>query len=175
MEKDQREYFLRQQMKAIQKELGDMDEASSVVTEYTEKLAKANLPEEAKKEAERELKRLTGMSAQSPEYSMIKTYLDWMVELPWSTCQRGPAGRRQCPARAGRRPLRPGGGQGPHHRVPRGAQALQGARNPEGEIGRRQDGPGHGRHPLLRRPPGGRKDVARARASPGPSAASSRG
>ncbi|MGO9308171.1 MAG: endopeptidase La [Spirochaetia bacterium] len=85
MEKDQREYFLRQQMKAIQKELGDMDEASSVVTEYTEKLAKANLPEEAKKEAERELKRLTGMSAQSPEYSMIKTYLDWMVELPWST------------------------------------------------------------------------------------------
>jgi ATP-dependent Lon protease len=85
MEKDQREYFLRQQMKAIQKELGDMDEASSVGTEYTEKLAKANLPEEAKKEAERELKRLSGMSAQSPEYSMIKTYLDWMVELPWST------------------------------------------------------------------------------------------
>ena len=85
MEKDQREYFLRQQMKAIQKELGDMDEAGSVGTEYTEKLAKANLPEEAKKEAERELKRLSGMSAQSPEYSMIKTYLDWMVELPWST------------------------------------------------------------------------------------------
>ena len=84
MEKDQREYFLRQQMKAIQKELGEMDEASSVSTEYTEKLAKANLPEEAKKEAERELKRLSGMSAQSPEYSMIKTYLDWMVELPWS-------------------------------------------------------------------------------------------
>lgn len=84
MEKDQREYFLRQQMKAIQKELGEMDESSSVSTEYTEKLAKANLPEEAKKEAERELKRLSGMSAQSPEYSMIKTYLDWMVELPWS-------------------------------------------------------------------------------------------
>jgi ATP-dependent Lon protease len=85
MEKDQREYFLRQQMKAIQKELGEMDDASSVGTEYTEKLAKANLPEEARKEAERELKRLSGMAAQSPEYSMIKTYLDWMVELPWST------------------------------------------------------------------------------------------
>ncbi|MGA2639869.1 MAG: endopeptidase La [Spirochaetia bacterium] len=85
MEKDQREYFLRQQMKAIQKELGEMDDASSAGTEYTEKLARANLPEEAKKEAERELKRLSGMSAQSPEYSMIKTYLDWMVELPWST------------------------------------------------------------------------------------------
>jgi len=85
MEKDQREYFLRQQMKAIQKELGEMDDASSIADEYTEKLAKAGLPEEAKKEAERELKRLSGMSAQSPEYSMIKTYLDWMVELPWST------------------------------------------------------------------------------------------
>ncbi|HEY9595912.1 MAG TPA: endopeptidase La [Spirochaetia bacterium] len=84
MEKDQREYFLRQQMKAIQKELGESEEGASVVDEYTEKLAKANLPEEARKEAERELKRLGGMSAQSPEYSMIKTYLDWMVELPWS-------------------------------------------------------------------------------------------
>ena len=61
MEKDQREYFLRQQMKAIQKELGEMDESSSIVQEYTEKLAKANLPEEARKEAERELKRLSGM------------------------------------------------------------------------------------------------------------------
>ena len=84
MEKDQREYFLRQQMKAIQKELGEMDDTSSVANEYTEKLAKAALPEEAKKEAERELKRLSGMSPQSPEYSMIKTYLDWMVELPWN-------------------------------------------------------------------------------------------
>ena len=84
MEKDQREYILRQQMKAIQKELGEMDETQSIATEYSEKLAKANLPEEARKEAERELKRLSGMSAQSPEHSMIKTYLDWMVELPWN-------------------------------------------------------------------------------------------
>jgi ATP-dependent Lon protease len=84
MEKDQREYFLRQQMKAIQKELGEMDDPASAASEYTEKLAKANLPEEAKKEAERELKRLSGMSAQSPEHSMVKTYLDWMVELPWN-------------------------------------------------------------------------------------------
>jgi ATP-dependent Lon protease len=84
MEKDQREYILRQQMKAIQKELGEMDETQSIASEYTEKLAKASLPEEARKEAERELKRLTAMSAQSPEHSMIKTYLDWMVELPWN-------------------------------------------------------------------------------------------
>ena len=84
MEKDQREYFLRQQMKAIQKELGEMDEASSVVNEYTEKLATAALPEEARKEAQRELKRLAGMSPHAPEASMIKTYLDWLVDLPWT-------------------------------------------------------------------------------------------
>jgi ATP-dependent Lon protease len=84
MEKDQREYFLRQQMKAIQKELGEMDEGTSSASEYTEKLARAGLPEEARKEAERELKRLSSMSPQSPEHSMVKTYLDWMVELPWS-------------------------------------------------------------------------------------------
>jgi ATP-dependent Lon protease len=85
MEKDQREYFLRQQMKAIQKELGEIDDETSVPDEYAEKLTKANLPAEAKKEADRELKRLSSMSAQSPEHSMIKTWLDWMVELPWST------------------------------------------------------------------------------------------
>ena len=88
MEKDQREYFLRQQMKAIQKELGEMDESSSIAAEYTEKIAKANLPEEARKEAERELKRLSGMPPQAGEHSMIKTYLDWMVELPWSVAAK---------------------------------------------------------------------------------------
>ena len=85
LDKQQREYILRQQLKTIQKELGEQDENQSVVEEYTQKLAKAGLPDEAKKEAEREMKRLSGMSAQSPEYSMIKTYLDWMVELPWSS------------------------------------------------------------------------------------------
>jgi ATP-dependent Lon protease len=84
MEKDQREYFLRQQLKAIQKELGEKDDSQSVAEEYKEKLKKANLPEEAQKEADRELARLSTMPAQAPEYSMIKTYLDWMVELPWS-------------------------------------------------------------------------------------------
>lgn len=84
MEKEQRDYILRQQMKAIQKELGDSDENQSVADEYSAKLEKAGLPEEAKKEAQRELARLSGMSPQSPEHSMLKTYLDWMVELPWS-------------------------------------------------------------------------------------------
>ncbi len=84
MEKEQREYILRQQLKAIQKELGDLDENQSIVSEYTEKIEKSGMPEEAKKEAQRELKRLSGMPSQAAEYSMIKTYLDWMVELPWS-------------------------------------------------------------------------------------------
>lgn len=83
IDKAQRDYYLRQQMKAIQKELGDTGEKESVAEEYAEKIEKADLPEEAKKEALRELKRIKGMPPQAPEHSVIKTYLDWMVELPW--------------------------------------------------------------------------------------------
>lgn len=83
MEKAQRDYFLRQQLKAIQKELGEADDSRSEADEYAEKIAAAELPEEALKEAERELKRLRGMSPHSPESSMIRTYLDWILELPW--------------------------------------------------------------------------------------------
>jgi ATP-dependent Lon protease len=82
--KTQREYYLRQQLKAIQKELGETEEALPTTVEYTEKMEKANLPEEGKKEAERELKRLSGMSPQAAEYSVIRTYLDWLMELPWN-------------------------------------------------------------------------------------------
>ena len=84
MDKAHREYYLRQQLKAIQKELGETDETQSATVEYTEKIEEANLPEEAKKEAMRELKRLSSMSPQSAEYAVIKTYLDWLVELPWN-------------------------------------------------------------------------------------------
>jgi len=83
MDKAQKEYFLRQQLKAIQKELGETDESQSVLVEYTEKIEKAGLPEEAEKEARRELKRIEGMPPHSAEYSVIKTYLDWLVEVPW--------------------------------------------------------------------------------------------
>jgi ATP-dependent Lon protease len=84
MNKAQREYYLRQQLKAIKKELGESDEGQSEVDEYTEKLDEADLPDEARKEAERELKRLASMSPQSAEYSVIKTYLDWLLDLPWN-------------------------------------------------------------------------------------------
>lgn len=84
MGKAQRDYYLRQQLKAIQKELGEIEEGESIIAEYTERIEKAELPEEAGKEARRELKRLKGMSPQAPEYSVIKTYLDWLLELPWN-------------------------------------------------------------------------------------------
>ncbi len=83
MDKAHREYYLRQQLKAIKEELGETPDETPVEDEYREKIEKADLPEEASKEALRELKRLSGMSPQSPEFSVIRTYLDWILALPW--------------------------------------------------------------------------------------------
>jgi ATP-dependent Lon protease len=83
MDKSQREYYLRQQLSAIQKELGETDEEKVEIEEYRAKIEKKNLPEEAKKEAERELARLGKMHPSSAEYTVSATYLDWMTALPW--------------------------------------------------------------------------------------------
>ena len=83
MDKAQKEFYLRQQLKTIQKELGEEEAGGSEAEEYREKLDDADLPDEVRKEADRELKRMSSMSPQSPEYSVIRTYLDWIVELPW--------------------------------------------------------------------------------------------
>jgi ATP-dependent Lon protease len=83
MEKLQREYFLREQMKAIQKELGEEDEQAAEVRELREQIEKARLPEEAHKEALRELDRLAKLPSAAAEYSVIRTYLQWLGELPW--------------------------------------------------------------------------------------------
>ncbi len=83
MEKAQREYYLREQLKAIRKELGDDQDGADEVQEYRRKVEEAGMPEEARQEAERELDRLSRMSPQSAEYSVIKTYLDWLTDLPW--------------------------------------------------------------------------------------------
>lgn len=80
----QREHFLRQQMKAIQEELGDLEPEGSEARELEAKLKKARLPNEAKNEARRELDRLAGMHPSSAEYSIIRTYIDWLASLPWS-------------------------------------------------------------------------------------------
>ena len=84
MTKQQREYFLRQQLEAIRRELGETDETAAEVEEYRRKIAEAGLPEEAHNEAMRELRRMEKMPPQAAEYSVIKTYLDWLVELPWN-------------------------------------------------------------------------------------------
>lgn len=83
MSQKQREYYLRQQLKAIREELGEGDESSVEIDEYRAKIDEMDLPEEARKEAERELKRLGNMHASSSEYTVTTTYLDWMTSLPW--------------------------------------------------------------------------------------------
>ncbi len=85
IEKTQREYFLRQQMQAIQKELGEGDENRREVEEYRRKIEEAGMSEEAKTEALRELSRLEKMPPQAAEYWVIKTYLDWLIAIPWQT------------------------------------------------------------------------------------------
>jgi ATP-dependent Lon protease len=84
MDKRQREYYLRQQLKAIKEELGESDESSVEIDEYRTKIKAKNLPEDAVKEAERELDRLSKMHPSSAEYTVSSTYLDWLTELPWS-------------------------------------------------------------------------------------------
>jgi ATP-dependent Lon protease len=84
MDKSQREYYLRQQLSAIKKELGETDEEKVEIEEYRAKIEKKNLPGEAKKEAERELARLSRMHPSSAEYTVSATYLDWVTALPWN-------------------------------------------------------------------------------------------
>ena len=82
--KNQREYFLREQMKAIQKELGEGDDQTKDIEELTEKIEAAGMPESVKKEALRELDRLAKMPVAAAEYTVSRTYLDWLVALPWN-------------------------------------------------------------------------------------------
>ncbi len=84
IEKGQREYYLREQLKAIQQELGEADEQQAEVNELRERIEAANLPEHAQKQAERELGRLERLPPAAAEYGVIRTYLEWLVELPWS-------------------------------------------------------------------------------------------
>jgi ATP-dependent Lon protease len=85
MEKNQREFYLRQQLRAIQEELGEVDPQQAETNELREKIVAAQMPEDVKKAADRELDRLSKVPQASPEYSVIRTYLDWLVTLPWSS------------------------------------------------------------------------------------------
>ncbi|MDD5434643.1 MAG: endopeptidase La, partial [Nitrospira sp.] len=84
IDKTQREYFLREQLKAIQKELGDLDERMEEVNEFKKRIEEAKMPEKVLKEVDKQLKRLEKMHPDSAEASTVRTYLEWMVEIPWS-------------------------------------------------------------------------------------------
>lgn len=84
MNKTQREYILRQQLEQIRRELGEADDQEAETNELRERLEQAHLPEEAQREAQRELERLQRMPSGAPEYTVARTYLDWILSLPWN-------------------------------------------------------------------------------------------
>ncbi len=88
MEKAQKEYYLREQMKAIQKELGEKDERQVEADDYKEKVAKAKFPKEVEQKALKEIERLEKMPPSSAEGTVVRTYLDWLLALPWSKATR---------------------------------------------------------------------------------------
>ena len=138
----QRQYLLRQQMKAIQTELGEGDgEAAELGSVSTD----ADLPGPSRTVAKREVDRLDRMTPAAPEYQMIRTYLDWLLEVPWAKRHRRPHRSDRGPPRARRGSLRSRQGQGAHRRIPGRPQAQ----------GRHE-----GSDPLLRRPSRRRQDVA---------------
>ncbi|TMD69735.1 MAG: AAA family ATPase, partial [Chloroflexi bacterium] len=89
LSKKQKDFYLREQLRSIQRELGEEEEGGGDVTELRGEIEKAHLPEEARREAERELSRLAGISPASPEHGMIHTYLEWLASLPWSKLDGG--------------------------------------------------------------------------------------
>ena len=88
MEKSQREYYLNEQMKAIQKELGDMDEGGNEISELEQRIAKAGMPKEARDKATAEVNKLKMMSPMSAEATVVRNYVDWLVKVPWKKRSR---------------------------------------------------------------------------------------
>ena len=130
IDKSQREYFLQEQLKAIQTELGQEDDRTEELRELREKIAKAKMPKSVEEEALRELDRLEKIPAASPEYSVIRTYLDWVCELPWSVQTEDQLDITR-PSGFSTRPLRPGQGQEADPRVSGGAQAQSHRQEPD--------------------------------------------
>ena len=147
IDKSQRRYYLQEQLKAIRKELGEGDATNgNEIEQLRQRLDAAKLPEPVLKEANRELNRLEAIPSASPEYGVIRTYLQILSELPWSTVDRRQTrlGRGTQDSRS--RSLRSRQGQTPHHRIPRRAKVKTRRRR---------------RDSLLPRPAGRRQDIAR--------------
>ena len=89
VQSSQRDYYLREQLKAIQKELGDLDETQKDIAELKEKIEAAGMPEETKKDALKELGRLSRMNAMAADYSLTRNYIEWLTVLPWSKSSAG--------------------------------------------------------------------------------------
>ncbi|MEZ5912209.1 MAG: LON peptidase substrate-binding domain-containing protein [Paracoccaceae bacterium] len=123
MERTQREYYLNEQMKAIQRELGDGEDGQNEIAELEERAAKTQLSKEARDKVEAEIKKLKSMSPMSAEATVVRNYLDWSWACPGGQVahQEGPG---QGPGGAGCRPLRTGKGQGADRRIPRRAGAF---------------------------------------------------
>ena len=88
MGRSQREYFLRQQLKAIKEELGDIDDEDDDIEELRERLDRAGLPAEAEKVAKKQLSRLRQMQTSSAEYTVVRTYIEWLADVPWRKRRR---------------------------------------------------------------------------------------
>ena len=150
----QRQYYLRQQLKAIQDELGEGEKTE--IQEIRARVTAANLPESVGTVAQREIDRLERMTPASPEYQMIRTYIDWVLDVPWSTTTEDRLDPGAAPRSAGRGPLRSRQGQGTHRRVPRGAEA-ENAEPVSPKRGKRDGGPKR-RQARRRAQPGGSRD-----------------
>ena len=90
MEKSQKEYYLNEQMKAIQKELGDIAEAPDEIEELSKRLASSGMPKSSRKKTESEISKLKQMSPMSAEATVVRSYIDWMLSVPWKRSLRFP-------------------------------------------------------------------------------------
>ena len=134
MEKAQKEYYLNEKMKAIQKELGRKDEKGNEVDELKKKIEQAKMPEEVAEKAIQELKRLESMPPMSAEATVSRNYLDWLIAVPWHKKTKESRDLKRAEADPQRGPLRPREDQGPHPRVPRRPRADQEAEGDDPDL-----------------------------------------
>ena len=147
LDERQREVLLREQMAAIQRQLGEGEEGKAAeIAELDKAIAKAGMPKEVEDQARKELRRLQRMPEAAGEYGMVRTYLDWLIELPWALPEEKPIDIARGAPHPRRGPLRPRQDQAAHHRISRRAQARAA---------------GQGADPVLRRPARRRQDLAR--------------